>query len=261
MIKNITFLTVLAILFSSCINDPEDQELVNVDSEFKITLSQALTTDGSHFALDITTLFGQECSDNIIISDISNTDNDVNLLIENIVEAGNCEGNNYTAQKMESLVLDNKSYNFSVKLLNSVESKGTLRQTDREYILDMQDVNGILINKTNIKRIPLGYIWGSIVNQSTTEETNDIIDKVTMTLDLKPVDTNEIISGDYGFFTVSETSEPVINIPNLLGVNNDQAFIFSYDGDAATSQQLIYELRENYPSADLKLMDSTGYVY
>lgn len=260
MIKNFTLFFGLAILLSSCLKDLEDKSLVNVDSEFKITLSQSLTSSGSQFALDITTLFDQECSDNIILSSLTKSSQSVSLGIENIVEAGNCEGDNYTAYKKETLDLQNGSYNINISLRNTINSLGQLTQTETEYQLEMSDVNGIIVEKSIIKKIPSNLIWGTIGGNSMTNDYEAIIEKTESILGIESNVSVNLESGDYGFFVV----DPDNNFNAFLDASlfsSGLSFVYPQGGSQSEIQQSIYELREIYPTITFNVMDSNGNIY
>lgn len=263
MLRYLLFTLLIICSFSSCLKDPASEELINIKNEFSITLTQQLSTEGSHFALRTTTLTDQDCADNMINANINLTSNDKLIFnIENISQGIDCEGDQHSIQSTNSIPLENNYYPFSIFLKNSIESTGGVTVSEGSFSINLNEQNGVIIDRTYLNRIPNDIIWGSILLLDNSLELQDILGAFKGNIQETISEDHNLVSGDYGFFKIGENLNISGTSNNLtLHQNEYLEFVFKINGDLNELRAEILNFKNQQTGIELNVMDWTGHPY
>lgn len=263
MLKQLLLFVLVGIMISSCITDPTTDEILNIENEFKISLSQNLTKEGSQLSLITQTLVGQDCSDNEIESYLAlNNDQTLVYNIEEIQKGSNCENGPYFVNTQNNIAVDNQDYHISIYLKNALESSGTLIINDEAYELQMTSLTGISIGKTYVKKIPSDILWGSIKIENTLATPYFVYEQFDENIQSALSMEHGLTSGDYDYFEINTDSSNTIKIPSLFDKNSTSTqFVFKIIGDLDQLKTDLTQFKIDNPELTLNIMDWTGDVY
>lgn len=263
MLKYLFFTIIIVFSFSSCLKDPAAEELINIKNEFSITLTQQLSTEGSHFALRTTTLTNQDCADNMINANINLMPNDKLIFnIDNITQGIDCDGDQHSISSTNGIQLPNNYYPISIFLKNSIESTGGVTVSEGSFSISLNEQNGVIIDRSYINRIPNDIMWGSILLLDNSLDANDVLSAFKASIQENISEDHNLITGDYGFFKIG-------NNLNISGTNNNVAlnlneqveFVFKINGDLNKLREGILSFKNQQGGIELNIMDWTGNQY
>ena len=193
-----TFLTFVFIaLLSACSNSIDEVNLVNIETEFEVKLSQSLSAEGSTPALKIRTIYDVDCSNSDIYIEESRLSNRTIFTIMGIEMETAC--NNISAPVSTNIPLPYFQDNLSIAINISTLSKnlGRISEEEDRFLLDMESYEGINVVGTSVLKIKKPMIWGYY--HQNCQDQYDALKEALQKEELS----NSISNGYYGLFRIS----------------------------------------------------------
>ena len=247
-INLIFYCLVVAICFSNCSKDPNDEELIiNIDDEFIIDLREQNTDGQLNLHLLLETIAETNCTNSLIEYDYSFDKNTITIDILNIIEPQACDPG--IAPAKASILLEDfqkdRDYSISINLSGQVFNDGIIRHSEQMYSLEMNNDDGIVLSNDKLYEIPTGTFWGYVAYEGEIEAEADMffseLTSLTNTINYK--------DGYYGYFNVYNSSEIELDIQTLFPLS--KPIIFNYTSDRA----MLIDLLNSYRNDELLIND------
>lgn len=231
------------ILSSACKKNSDFQgSLIDVPKDFNAKMWQLLTDDGGDFALVLSTTKAQACNNTVVNAYPNIYGSNVIVTIKDLTAPTNCLGTSDFARDTADVShLANGKYNFQLNLKDAVFNKGLLSVTDTKYTLAMETQNGIIVDATDLMRVPNNIVWGLVNYDNGNDAQAD-----QFLSDLKSV--AHIISldnGEYGHFQINNNT---ISLPTEAQTTrpNTKKFFLKLDNSITNLSDVVQKYRRQY---------------
>ncbi len=228
---------------SACKKNSDYQgSLIDVPKDFNAKMWQSLNDNGGDFALVLSTTKTQSCNNTVVNAYPNIYGNNVIVTIKDLTAPTNCTGTGDIARDTADVSqLANGNYNFQLNLKDAVFNKGLLSVTDTKYTLSMETQNGIIVDATDLMRVPNNIVWG-LVNYDNGSDTQ--VDQFLS--DLKSV--AHIISlenGEYGHFQINSNTISLPAEGQTLRPNTKKFFL-KLDNSINNLSNVVQKYRQQY---------------
>ena len=250
MKKTLFFILLVAlsgslILSSACKKNSDFQgTLIDVPKDFNAKMWQVLTDDGGDFAIVLSTIKTQNCNNTAINAFPNIYGSHVILTIKDLTASSNCLGNGDVARDtIDGSHLTNGIYDFQLNLKDAVFNKGILTVSDNKFTLAMDTQNGIIVDATDLTRVPNNIIWGLVNYDNGSDAQAD-----QFLSDLKSDAHNITLdNGEYGHFQINNN---IINLSAETQTSrpNTKKFFFKLDNSIKNLSDLVQKYRKQYGS-------------
>gem|GEM_PF-4388225 len=215
----------MMLIFVGCSKNLNDVDYVNISQELMVSLGQNLTDEGGKPTIILESNQVFECSNvDINFSKIETNENiqiDINDIV--IPQPNECLQPGKSAKLSLQLNKISGKRKLQFLLRNTVSNTGEIEITEDKMILRIFDQNGIDIGTNNLNFIPRNTIFGKISLDSlnNSEEKSEIMDfiKAISISNFKPK------PGNYGHFFVGFDDEIVFFEFNINSENVINFFI------------------------------------
>ncbi len=242
---------VLLLLFVGCSLSGDEEIVVStVQPELRLDLANPLELD-TDFALRFTTT-DKACSTAELLAHGIVQGNRVRAEVSGLLLPSECTSEDVVIGKDLEFGLDDGTYLVEITLGEELNNFGNLTFDGREYVLNLDDPQGIVIGHDRLKKIPEQIVWGEIT--SDTSITDIVNDFTALTAPLiRPF---SLESGYYGHFTIEDGSG--FNISSETSESNGYVypFIFRLKVDTDTFRGVLDSFRNQYPD-NLKITCTT----
>lgn len=243
----LSFLLLMIIVSISCNKDTGELSVVNLDGEFTLSVSQELLPTGPDFSLKVETTNIQECADAEIVYEVRSEESGVNVILQDISQIEDCNSGAGVARRYISINTDGQDTDLSISLRSAVKNIGVINITPNSYTLEMNTLDGIIISRDMIERIPedlvIGYISGN--DDSEIESVHNAI---------RSWEDAPLLDGDFGLFTIAfgninfvDFEAPADTRPTYLRVHDWSNFTSSLES-----------IRLAHPTLDIQMVDAFG---
>ncbi len=259
-----SFAFIILIVLASCAGTDEPlSDVFNIDTEFTLSLSQSLSATGPKMVIELSSIALNHCKEDQLIIDLSQNSQHIGMNIQGLERMSECDDPIYAVQENIELALNNGNYLFSLDIGNTIDNSGTLNVEEDLFRINLLSTTGIVIDKSTIKKIPTGMIWGRItaplsLGNQEYELRNDI-----QSLSLSDQAQSQLI-GDYGFMQINQTGELFFagGFDDLSETESGDLFFDHIDPASLESLLLVINTyRENYPELEIQMFDWAGNQY
>jgi len=256
-------LVIFSILyFTGCNVDSIDEPIIIpfVEQEFIFDLWENLNTNaGPSLEIRMYTIEEGECLNTSILSSYTRDELELQLTLFEILNPENCDPGTAPAAGQEAISdIEFGLYDLKVDLQGLVTYKGQLNSTSLSYTVNMDEENGIQWLHDELFKVPNGALWGYL----TYTEATSLSEAETFLTDLEGIsETSNANDGYYGHFELSEDGS-ILKIDGMPEEGNQLPFLYRYQGEKMTLDEMVSELRENAPAGlELVLRDQEGNEY
>ncbi|MEL7220227.1 MAG: hypothetical protein AAGJ93_02845 [Bacteroidota bacterium] len=248
--------------FTGCNIDSIDEPIIIpfVEQEFIFDLWENLsTTTGSALEIRMYTIEEGECLNTSILSSYTRDELELQLTLFEILYPENCDPGTAPAVGQEAINdIGFGLYDLKVDLQGLVTYKGQLNSTSLSYTVNMEEENSIQWSHDELLKVPNGALWGYL----TYTEDEGLSKAEAFLTNLEEIsDVSNANDGYYGHFELSEDGD-ILKINGMPEEGNQLPFIYRYQGEKMTIDQMVSELRENSPAGlELVLRDQKGNEY
>jgi len=194
-------LIICCFLFASCQNDLANESFINLEDEYELSISQELSINGGHAAMNIKTIHELDCSNYSIPYYLNINNENIDVIISKVNLEGACiDSSSYINQTLD-FKFHNDEKNITISLQDIVSNSGKVKITEDDINLDLETNDGIKISKAKINRVKKNMMWGyiQIGKQSSINKIKELLNLIDNGTYVKP--------GDYGLFYVSNSND------------------------------------------------------
>lgn len=210
MVKNMRFIPAILCLFVfiSCEKtEPEPITVVTVDQDFELVPSQEVDENGSKYLLVVRSLEPDSCSNATLDASYTIEGQKITIVINGNQTDGPCESGEIFTEKTFTLPSDLGVYDIEFIKGELVSTTGTLNINEGDFNLSVDNLGGIFLETTTIKKVPDYLVWGYAADRETVTSTQIFLEEMETELAFGiPVYENLEI-GNYGLFTVNVSGE------------------------------------------------------
>ncbi len=165
ILKHLYFISFVLVL-SSCQKDETQTNILNVNDEIEIHLSQKPAGSQINPSFIVSTIDSVSCTNSELVVQ-SNLDNHTfNLNILGVWVFGSCNPGQTKPISETGFLYASDEYVLKMTLKNSLTSTGKLTVTKDEICIFMEKTAGISIENQCINRISQGGVWGYITSHN-----------------------------------------------------------------------------------------------
>jgi len=240
----LTAFLAVSLCFLSCSQEPPTVTFIQLEEDLELSLWQELSPSGAQVQILLKTTDLYDCEDAKIISQYTQINTSIDLLLESIEYPENCNSNtlNYIS-KTHPLQLENGVYDFTARFTNVIANEGKLRYSDDNIELVFNTTNGLKQINPKLNRIHNNTAWGYIKDNTADKIlTSDLMEIIEHDPDL------EILPGNYGHFNVLENGKATIHQPE----GDEEGFIVRYK-DTLDWQNLTTKADEIHMLFDVEI--------
>lgn len=245
--SNLALGLVLTLLLLSCSKETTQIDILNVQEEFIVDMSQTLTEQGSVATLDIYTKETQPCKASTILYDIDQLDDNTRVTINEISETIDCPSTSGIVHTMVNLGSIEEVINIDIAIRDVAINKGTLSQINDQYQIELYSSTGVELRRSAVNLIPKKLVFGTISGEGP-ELINSISDQLEYQYG------TSLKNGDYHYFTISNngnieitSTQFVEGVDNYFLIENEDIFISE-----------LQELRAQYPTITFDFINGFG---
>jgi len=249
-IKEVGILFLLGMSIISCSKDPSELKFLNLEGEFIVSADQVLTESGPKFGYKVTTINEQDCQSSNIIYRLIDVEGEINLILEDITEIEDCPSESGLISQSIPLNISNVNTEVAISLRNVVKNTGTIRTTAAQYLLLIENPEGIILGNSVVNKLPQDVLFGTIYNSSQDGVDSELIENLNALSDMSLLN---------GFFTtnfsvINNKAEVIDEAPLSVAhedfyfrPNNKEEFI-----------ETMAELKLNNPSYSFHFVDASN---
>ena len=238
-------ITLLLTLFSCTKSDEDPSIIYNLDDEFVIRPVELLSTTGSKFTLEISSLQEDLCDNSEILYQFRQIDGVSIIKLNDITRPANC--NPSDSPPSANIALNPNGSNsrlVNVTIKEVIENEGQIDEFDNRFEIKMNSTNGILISHRELFKIQPNTIWGGVDYNSldSTDIADTFVAEVAQMAQALP-----LFQGYYGHFELM--SSGAIEIWNDSGsLNQRAAFAFEASLTLSEISSMVEDYRSRYPN-------------
>ena len=203
--KSIFFFLFFLSLFS-CKKDDLQTNIININDEIEVFLSQKPVSNAISPVLEITTVDSLSCVNTELWVESSLGSQNIVIDILGLVRDGNCVIGSIKPMTEVVLQSANGNYNLTFDLKNSVKSKGKIEITNDLICLTMSEETGLVAGHQCIQRLHPRAVWGYF--QCSTESEILKFNESLATLPYLGFSGN---AGNYGVFIMNENRQVTLS--------------------------------------------------
>lgn len=259
VLRWVSLVVVVTLCFTGCKLDSIDDPIILsfIEQEFSFDLWENLnTTSGSPLEIRMYTIDEGECLNATILSSYLRDQLELKLTLFEILEPETCDPGQAPATGVEAINdIEFGLYELKIELQGIVTNTGQLSSTSLSYSINMDEENGIQWLHDELFRVPNASLWGYLTYTESTGQAK----AEAFLADLEAIsDESSAQDGYYGHFGLSDTGNQ-LKIHDMPEEGNHIPFLYRYQGEKATLDQMVEELRENAPEGlKLVLRDQEG---
>jgi len=243
------------LLIVSCVSEPESFVVFDSNQEFVIDLNQSLSPEGSHLVFEISSVDKFTCTGVTIENDLIVEESHLNLIIERFNIPSECDSSSQAiivdiAKGRNSAFLESNDYDLTISANELFENNGTLEVSPAGYKLHMLSLDGLVLGKTQINKVPADHIWGSLNTDSSSLTYDEFQGGITQFVHKS----QNLAIGEFGLFAIDSSED--ISFPGYNGTEESKFIFEIHDLDGLRNH--IITLRENFPTAELVMTLSSG---
>ena len=252
--KSIILFCSSALLFFSC-DDASEIELVNtLGTDVKVSMTEYFESDERTLSFKFLTQKDYPCINYRIKSDYQAEGQAINISLSEVQGADVClEAIAPAASFIDLGELAFGDYPITIQIGESLVNTGTLSVTEGFFELAMNETTGLLIENSQILRIPKGMIWGYVRSaepataQSIAQNMVERMQSIGATVRMLP-------AGDYGYFAVDQAGNAT-----LPHTESGSVFLLDYPGEVNNAAVLIEEAMNSLDEGvSISLRTTTG---
>ncbi len=203
-----TLFFLLLLFVISCKKDELQTNIININDEIEVFLSQKPNSNAIAPVLEISTVDSISCANTQLWVESNLGSQNIEIDILGLVLDGNCVIGNVIPMSEVILNPTNGNYNLTFDLKNAVKSKGKIEITNDLICLTMSEETGVVAGHQCIQRLHPRAVWGYF--QCASE--NDVL-KFNTSLAALPYVGFTGNSGNYGVFRMTENRQ--ISLTNI----------------------------------------------
>ena len=235
-----TILTIVSCQKSS----PDPIEVVTIDQEFDLFLSQDINENGNIFSLTVKSVELSDCQNSELDAVLTRNGNDILIQINGNVLNSDCVAGGVYTEKI--LILPNTPGEYNIEIIQGElpSTNGSLLIDDNDFELSIDNLGGIFYEGQNLKIIPEFLAWGYYADQFPDANTQAFLDEMIMNLGLQTIPFENLEDGDYSRFAI-ENGQVVIEDVELDHVT----IAYNFEDELAWEKLLITltETQTNIP--------------
>lgn len=247
------FLMLISIVFgiSACQkSEPAPIEVVTLDQEFDLSVSQIVNENGHEFVLTVKSVEISDCENAELDADINLTGNTLTIFINGNIVNGDCVSGGIYTEK--NLLLPNVPGKYSLEIVQGELSStnGSLTIDESDFNLDIENLGGIFFESQSLKIIPEFLAWGYYADDMPNSSTQTFLEEMDTELGFRQTPFEDLEDGDYSRFTV-ENGKIV-----LEDIDLDHITVAYNFEDEVQWQKLLNRLQEyntNFPRLKYRL--------
>jgi hypothetical protein len=223
-------------------SSPDPIEVVTIDQEFDLFLSQDINETGNVFSLTVKSVELSDCQNSELDAVLTRNGNDILIQINGNVLNSDCiVGGIYTEK---TLILPNAPGEYKIEIIQGELSstQGSLLINDTDFELSIDNLGGIFYEGQNLKVIPKFLAWGYYADQIPDANTQAFLEEMVMNFGFNQPTFDNLEDGDYSRFTV-ENGKVV-----LEDVGLDHLTVFYNFEDDLAWQKLLHNLSDVQPN-------------
>ena len=167
---------------------------------------------------------------------------DINIEFEKINTSSMCQtATGPATSKINLENLENGTYNIEIKVGNK-NNIGKLVVSDYSFDIEIENLEGLQLERNPLLRIPKNTIWGLI--RYHTNYTENLAQSYIDSLQILEAINANLSEGDYGFFTTNTNGYIIESTSN--GYWFSIPYIFKYSNDMEILKNLIKNYKISY---------------
>jgi len=235
----------LIIVAQSCQKtEPAPIEVVTIDQEFDLSVSQIINESGNSFVLTIKSVEYSDCENVDLDASISQIDNDITIQINGNVLNGDCIPGGIQSEKQLTLPKSPGEYNIEIKQGELSSTTGLLSISVSDFNLDIDNIGGIFYEGQSLKVIPEFLAWGYYADQLPDASTQIFLEEMITELGFRQTVFEDLEDGDYSRFRI-ENGEIIIDDIDLQHIT----FAYRFEDEVAWEKLLnqFANFETNFP--------------
>lgn len=255
-----------ALMLGSCQLEKLQDPIVitnQIEKEFYIDLKEYLHPTNRQLRFEIRTINEQECLNNTLETDYYILGREINLSINSILPAADCQAGMAPAQS-EILAgkLSNGIYKFDLALRNTVVNKGILTVREENYSMKMETQEGIIFLHNNLQKMPSNTLWGYIICEESEWESlqaalTDMLSGQANPATYRP--------GYYGYFEINNNTTGTRNVfltePPTAGFHFPLLYELKDELDENRLKTILADFRAAHPGVSLAAQNADGRIF
>jgi hypothetical protein len=237
---------VLLITLTACSNNLNDLVIVaDLDDEFAVEAWEQLEGPSRSIEILFKTVKDLECPNQELDLSFRRTGNLLFIEVNELIDAEDCQpGNRGTVSRVNFGNLSPGLYSLRINLLDIAENNLLLDLSPASILLSGKNLNGLVIGREELLRIPESALWGYISAQTSSAEEaleafNNQLNTLTESLQLPP--------GYYGYFQLTGTANQEVSFPEQeIGGIQTLTFLRESPEDLTGVDSLIQAFRTAY---------------
>lgn len=253
--KNGLLLVLASLFISGCanFNNPGAEYILNVDTEFEISMREKLGGDAGSIEFTITSLDPQQCQETLLDLESRTTLNSLSIKIADIIIPIECGSKGSYPEGSTLFNVAERTYELEIDIQDIVQHKGELTVNPDSYKLSLSGEKGLILSTDLIEKIPDNFVWGYYQSSITSELNKLLYFFEENGLLIKPL--SSMKQGHYSYFDVDAQGNIIIeDIPSSGHV---QSFAFS-DVSLAELQAKVGEFKKENPNLNINFFGSDG---
>ncbi len=248
---------VLLFTLNACSNNLNDLVIVaDLDDEFAVEAWEQLEGPSRSMEILFKTVKDLECPNQELDLSFRRTGNLLFIEVNELIDAEDCQpGNRGTVSRVNFGNLSPGLYSLRINLLDIAENNLLLDLSPASILLSGKNLNGLVIGREELLRIPESALWGYISAQDQSGE--EALEAFASQLNAltEPI---ELSPGYYGYFQLSGRENQQVSFPEqeIEGIQT-LTFLRESPGDLGKVDSLIQIFRSTY-SDQIQIQVSTG---
>jgi len=252
---NILFCLLCVLLFVGCQDQESNDEIINIEEEFNIEITEQLGELERSLIFNVTTIDAFDCLNYKIDCSCVQAPSIATLYIEEIIEPAECLTGIATANcqsVLENLQLGETPFRIVIK--EAVINNGTITKTATDYSIDLETKHGIGTYRNELKVIPDNMIWVSVTSDN---QEQSIGLNATLEAYLSTHIVPQLNNGYYGYFTIIDKE---LHFQETKGTHYVNTYYFELEGEKLLEnlKEVADVLRSEFTEVDLDLYTSEG---
>lgn len=242
----------LCLVMAGCSEDAPET-VFDVEKDFILQMRENLSEAGGTLFFPVKTSKLQECLNaGIDISFRQETDA-LSVSFNSIIRPDDCiDGQAPANGAINPGDLAFRDYRFTIDLKGEVVSEGILNVLSDRYVVGFADELGFEFEEKELMRMPTDIAWGYINHgqeeEAAADEALSLIEERGQEHDLE--------DGSYGWFRL--VGGIAINVDGSPEIRNNKLFVLNYTESDTYTEELLVNLRADYPSLEFALFDWKG---
>jgi len=257
-LRKITAGLFLLFALNTCSNNLNDLVIVaDLDDEFAVEAWEQLEGPSRTVEILFKTVKDLECPNQELDLSSRRSGNLLFIEVNELIDPEDCQTGNRgsTVSRVNFGNLSPGLYSLKINMLDIAENNILLDLSPASILLSGKDLNGLVIGRDELLRIPEAALWGYISAQTPSgeaalDEFSSALNALTSSIQIAP--------GYYGYFQLSGSANQRISFPNdeIKGITS-LSFIKESPGDLNGIDSLIQAFRSAY-SDQIHIEVATG---